>query len=515
MAHEESSGSVVTVQHLNRRQFLKRAGILTAGLAALPVLAACGGTAATTAPTAGASGAAPTTAATTAATGGVSGAASPTTAVSGAASPAATATKAATAGTAAAGSPTAATVAASPAGSPAVLKGAKLSLLQWSSFIPAADEKMKALAADWGKQNGAEVTIEIVSGNDLQPRTAAAVQNNSGPDIIQMQYNWPWLYESACADVSAEANALGAKYGGYYDAMAKQSTVNGVWRAIPYGIVPNAITYRTDWLKAAGYNAFPTTLDDFLTVGTKLKQAGHNYGAPAGHSFGDPKTFWMAVLWAWGGKEVDQTGKTVTINSPETLKALEWSSQFWKDASDPDGLSWDDNSNNRFYAAEQIWATQNGASIYINALKQAPDLAKNSDNAAFPKGPGGQGVVTLSLSHAVMSYSKNVGAAKEFVRWLMEKPQYDAWMEAGNGYTAGPLKAYENHPVWNKDPKMKPFLDTAKESRWVGWPGPPSRATSDADQKYIIVDMFARVFQGTSPKDSMSQAEQALQAIYK
>lgn len=489
MAHSELDASTAG-QRLNRRQFLRGAGILSAGLAALPVLAACGGTAATAVPTAASSSAAPTTAA-----------AAPTTAASSSASPAV-----------AAASPT---TAAAPVGSPAVLKGAKLSLLQWSSFIPAADEKMKALAAEWGKQNGAEVTIEIVSGNDLQPRTVAAVQNKSGPDIIQMQYNWPWLYESACADVSAEANALGAKYGGYYDAMTKQSTVNGTWRGIPYGIVPNAITFRTDWLKAAGADKFPTTIDDFLTVGKKLKSAGHNYGAPAGHSFGDPKTFWMAVLWAWGGKEVDTDGKTVAINSPETLKALEWSSQFWKDACDPDGLSWDDNSNNRFYAAEQIWATQNGASIYINALKQAPDLAKNSDNAPFPKGPGGQGVVTLSLTHAVMNYSKNVGAAKEFVMWLMDKKQYDAWMDAGNGYTAGPLKAYESHPVWGKDPKMKPFLDTAKESRWVGWPGPPSRATSDADQKYIIVDMFARVFQGTSPKDSIGQAEQALQAVYK
>src|SRR2546427_1182727 len=40
---------------------------------------------------------------------------------------------------------------------------------------------------------------------------------------------------------------------------------------------------------------------------------------------------------------------------------------------------------------------------------------------------GGQG-------RPVMKYSKNQQVAKEFLRWFMDRPQYDKWMAANDGY---------------------------------------------------------------------------------
>ncbi|MDP9373320.1 MAG: hypothetical protein M3Q65_12880, partial [Chloroflexota bacterium] len=118
-----------------------------------------------------------------------------------------------TAATTTAATTTAATTAAGTAAGAAPVRptaafnrGANITLLQWSSFVPAGDQKIKELAAQWGRDVGANVTIETINGNDLPTRTAAAVQNNSGPDIIQVQYNQPWLYENAAADVSREAD---------------------------------------------------------------------------------------------------------------------------------------------------------------------------------------------------------------------------------------------------------------------------------------------------------------------
>ncbi|MDP9373319.1 MAG: extracellular solute-binding protein [Chloroflexota bacterium] len=281
--------------------------------------------------------------------------------------------------------------------------------------------------------------------------------------------------------------------------------------------MPNAIAYRTDWMReSTGSDRFPETTDQLLEAFRELKADGHPYGAPAGQSFGDPKTLWNAVLWSYGAKEVAEDGKTPLINSDQTREALEWAQRFWRDCCDESGLSWDDNSNNRFYASEAIGATQNGASIYITAKRDNPQLAGLTSHAPFPKGPrGDQGSVCLTLTHMVMNYSRNLDAAKEFVVWLMEREQYSPWLGVTGGYDAGPLRAYESDPVWNQDPKMRPFLDSAKVTRWVGWPGPPTRATSEADSKFVIVNMFARVFQGRSPRDSMAQAEQELRGIYR
>ena len=114
-----------------------------------------------------------------------------------------------------------------------------------------------------------------------------------------------------------------------------------------------------------------------------------------------------------------------------------------------------------------------------------------------------------------MSYSRNIGTARAFIAWLLEKEQYTPWLRAGAGYDAGALKAYEDNPAWKEDPKLLPLLEAARSGRWLGWPGPPTRAAAESDARYVVVDLFARVLQGTAPRDSMAQAEQALREVYK
>src|SRR2546428_7183643 len=92
-------------------------------------------------------------------------------------------------------------------------KGASLRLLQWTSFVKPADAEFKRQAAEWGDANGVTVAIETVTADQLQPKTAAAVEANSGPDIIQLQYGSPQLYTAACLDASNEANILIGKHG--------------------------------------------------------------------------------------------------------------------------------------------------------------------------------------------------------------------------------------------------------------------------------------------------------------
>ena len=57
------------------------------------------------------------------------------------------------------------------------------------------------------------------------------------------------------------------------------------------------------------------------------------------------------VLWR---QEVEADGKTVALDSKETLEAVEFCLGFWKDACDESGPAWDDANNNRAYLAEQM-----------------------------------------------------------------------------------------------------------------------------------------------------------------
>src|SRR5436309_9671352 len=128
-------------------------------------------------------------------------------------------------------------------------KGASIRLLQWTSFVKPADAEFKRQAAEWGDANGVTVAIETVTGDQLQTKTAAAVEAGSGPDIIQMQYGWPHLYSAQCEDVTSMVNLLKQRLGAVAQVNDAFSKVDGVYRAIPYTVVPNAWTYRTDYFE--------------------------------------------------------------------------------------------------------------------------------------------------------------------------------------------------------------------------------------------------------------------------
>ena len=56
--------------------------------------------------------------------------------------------------------------------------------------------------------------------------------------------------------------------------------------------------------------------------------------------------------------------------------------------------------------------------------------------------------------------------------------------------------------------------DNPKYGRTSGYAGPWNRASGEAQEKYIIVDMFARAVQGEDPKAISAWAQKELQNVY-
>jgi len=401
-------------------------------------------------------------------------------------------------------------------GAPSFPKGTKLQLLKASIFPgKLEDDETKRLAEVFKKESGVEISIESLPPNDLQARTSTHIELRTGPDIILMIHNWPHLYEDGLVDVSDVAEELGARYGGYYPDVKAHSFVKGKWRAVPYNILPNAFSYRTDWFNEIGVKKFPGTWDELRRVGKQLKAKGRPLGQALGHSFADPNTFVYPMLWSFGGKELEADGKTVAIDSKETVAALEFMAGLWKDAFDEGGLAWDDTSNNRAYLGGQLSATSNGASIVIVAKREFPEVAKNTWQAPNPAGPKGRFHFNTTVEAAILKSSKNVDVAKAFIRWIMDRPQYTQWMNAVVGYYTGPTRAWEKHQIWEKEPVMAAVRDAAMHGQVPGFAGPSSRAASEAISKYIVLDMFAKAVAGENPKKITQWAASELRQVYK
>ncbi len=170
---------------------------------------------------------------------------------------------------------------------PAFAQGTKLHWVRWVDFVPESDVELKRQMPEASKALGAEVVLETINANDLQPRITAAIQSGSGADIFMFQYNWAHLYQNAVVDVSDVAGEIGKAEGGFYDIYPPSMQVSGKWLAVPHSIVGNAVAYRKSWLKEVGATQYPKTWDEARKVFTALKKKGKPYGQTLGHTFGD------------------------------------------------------------------------------------------------------------------------------------------------------------------------------------------------------------------------------------
>jgi multiple sugar transport system substrate-binding protein len=407
---------------------------------------------------------------------------------------------------------------------PAHAQGQKLHWVRWNDFIPESDVELRRQMGEASKALGAEVTLETINANDLQPRITAAIQSGSGADIFLMQWNWCQLYANALSDVSDVAEALAKAEGGFYEVWPPSARVAGKWLAVPHSIVGNAVAYRKSWLAEAGAKEFPQTWDEARKVFSALKKKGKPYGQTLGHTFGDAPAFTYPLLWSFGGAETDTTGKKTVINSKGTVESVKFMQAFWKEACDEGGLAWDDTNNNRAFFAGDVSATLNGASIYIVAKRQkdkvkddkGEELWKDIDHAGLlPAGPAGQFPLYLVHAHAVMKYSKNQKLAKDFLRWLHEKGNYEKWFVSQGGYSVGATTAWENHPIWKDiDKPLQVFRTAARKTRIFGYAGPSTADATEAFTKYIVTDMYAKAVQGMAAEEAVKWAEAELKKIY-
>jgi multiple sugar transport system substrate-binding protein len=399
-------------------------------------------------------------------------------------------------------------------------KDARLRVLRWSRFVQGDIDQYMANVKKFEAKYGIQVRVDNESWEDVRPKAAVAANTGAGPDIILGTNDDANLYPDKLVDVTDLANYLGKKYGGFYPACEAYLRPDGKrWIGIPLGAAGSMMVYRESALKAAGFSSFPKDTDAFLKMMKALKDKGSPGGFALGHATGDANTWCHWLVWSFGGKMVDKSNKVV-IDSPKTIKALEYSRELYGTFV-PGTLSWLDPNNNKAFLDGQISVTNNGISIYY-AAKNSQDpkikeLVPDINHAEYPVGPAGVGTAFhLFLNQMIFKYTKYPKAAKEFIRFMMEEEQYGPWMQAGIGYVAHPLAAYAKNPIWTSDPKHTPYRDVVKNMRPAGYEGKLGYASAGALADFIIVDMVAEAASGAkSPKEAAERAQKRAERYYK
>ena len=200
-------------------------------------------------------------------------------------------------------------------------KNPTLRVLRWSAFVKSDEEIWDANSRKWEQATGGKVIIDV-SWEDVRAKAAMEASVGAGHDIVLGWFDDPHLYPNKLIDVTDVATYLGKKYGGWYPVCEKygQDSKTKRWIALPVGSAGLCINYRVSWVQEAGFDKMPDKIEGFIKCSKALKAKGHPTGFALGHAVGDANCWTHWWLWSFGGKAVQADGKTIAINSKETLR---------------------------------------------------------------------------------------------------------------------------------------------------------------------------------------------------
>ena len=398
-------------------------------------------------------------------------------------------------------------------------KGATLRLLRPARFVEPDEVIFRANSAKFAKETGVEVKVDLVGWEDIRQQTAVSANTGAGPDIILGWAEDPHIYADKVIELSDVAEYLGKKYGGWMflgEKFGKKAKTNN-WIGLPMGGSGGPLVYRVSALKEAGHDKVPTDHAGLLKVCQDLKKINKPSGFALGNAVGDANGFANWMLWSHGGSLVDDDGKVI-INSKETLNALNFVKELYPNFVSGT-MSWNDISNNRAYASNELFFTSNGVSLYFS-LKNDPAtkaIADDTEHAPLVKGLASSAPMSATvLNGMVFKHSKFPNAAKAYLAFMMEAEQYDPWLTGCLGYWSHPLKAYDKSKVWESDPKIALYRETMNNQFWSGYKGPITQAAGTVTAEYVLVQMFASVASGqATPADAAKEAERRTRRYYR
>ena len=410
------------------------------------------------------------------------------------------------------------------AGSPAVLRGTELKILQWSHFVPKHDQWFDPFSKKWGEDNGVSVSVDHIDLAQLRTRAAAEFSAGQGHDLIEL-LDPPSDFEPSVFDLRDLNEQAQKDFGKQLD-VARNSSFNpttGVWYGFCHGWVPDPGDYRKSLWEKVGFPNGPATWDDLLNGGKRIKNEQEVQMGIGMSNEIDSNMAGRALLWSFGASIQDKD-ENVVINSDMTVSAVQYMKQLYNDAMTDEIFSWNAASNNQALIAGRASYILNSISAYRTAQGAQPDVADDVFFTPALKGPDGTAFASEHVIpiYIIPKFAKNAAAAKEFILNLLRNYK-DA---TGNSelYTFPSFadtvpdlnSSLDSDPYGSNPPDKLKVLKTATD--WttnVGHPGPANAAIGEVFATFVIPNMFAKAARGDmSPQAAVADAEAKIKEIF-
>ncbi len=310
-------------------------------------------------------------------------------------------------------------------------------------------------ASVYKQKYGIDLTVQIVSWNDIAQQSTTMVQNGSPPDILNINY-----YSSYAKDnllYSAEDVLPPAVQSDLLDAFKTSGTFNGKLYGFPDLSSARALFYNKTLFKQAGISRPPTSWDEFEADAKKVQALGNGvvgYAEPLGPEEAQAEF----SIWAFnnGGDWKDASGAW-TINSAKNVQTL----AFLKKLAVQDKVTQNNpGKTNRTDGAFPLFSTgKAGMIVGFGPLSATLAKDKKVDYAIAPMPvAGGGSPQTYGVTDYLDAFKKpgNAQAVKDFYALYYQPDQVNKFIKA-EGFlpvTKAGLTAFAS------DPALKVYIDT-------------------------------------------------------
>jgi multiple sugar transport system substrate-binding protein len=396
-------------------------------------------------------------------------------------------------------------------------------LVVWNpaALAPQVDKIMQEQCYAYAKQAGIkedEIDYSVIGGPQLLPKLVASLEGGNPPDITRLGSGYAQLYRAQghLLDVTDVVEKMQKVQGGLFP--FSLSTVMHKDRAygVPQSVSPRPLVTRMDILEAAKVEP-PNTWDEFVEVCKKLQKLPKltGFGMCLG-LYSDAANDIMNIIWSHGGKLVEADNKTVTLQSPGTVKAVQFiSDMYTKHKIIPKGATgWDNTSNNKAYQSRQVIFVTNPTSIYAHLADSDKELYDSTRLLPVPAGPAGA-IDSLGTTEWLL-FKKNPypELAKGLADYWMAPENLRVTIEEGDGRWGPPYKGMYDSDFW-KRPAFQHWRTMLERGRQFSYAGLINPASSEVIATNVLPRMLHRVLiEDWEAEKAVEEAHKKVVEIY-
>jgi len=304
----------------------------------------------------------------------------------------------------------------------------KVNVTFWHAMGGPLGDALKGMVDEFERENP-DVHVELVSMggySTLSQKLMGAVQVNAPPNMAQMYESWTSQFHQLGKLVVLDSIVKGpdglssADVADFYPAFVEDNSWDGRLVTLPFNKSVPVFFYNIDMLKAAGYEKFPGTWDEFRVMVKKLTSREQGIWGTVGGV-----NAWMfgCMLRQLGGDFMNAEWGKATFNEPPGVRAAEYMYQLVAvDSSAVFGVGYDPQNDFLQGKIGCIWGT-------------SVSWAFMQDKMTFPVGIAK--VPTWNTPN-VLSFGTNIGifrtgtpeqvkACWRFIKWFTGAKQQAAW----------------------------------------------------------------------------------------